>query len=150
MIWIIGILFVVGIVILGMIGGQKNKATRRFGIPGAAFLFALIQGVGWRSVAILLFIPTLVMGYGENSWLMGIFHNDILVRIAYAFLLALPFLVFGLIRFAIALPCLIVAFIIKAGSLGTIDGFDFLLEDIIRYGVLAVLIFVLMIFWKKK
>lgn len=150
MIWLIGILFVIGIIIFGMIGGQKNKAVRRFGIPGGAFLLALLQGVGWRSVAILLFIPTLVMGYGENSWLMGLFHNDILVRIAYAFLLAIPFLIFGILRFCIALPCLIIAFVIKAGSLGNIGGFDLLLEDIIRYGVLAILIFVLMIAWKRR
>lgn len=150
MIWVIAILFIVAIIALGMIGGQKNKATRRFGIPGLAFLLALWQGVGWRSIAILLFIPTLVMGYGENSWLMGIFHNDTLVRIAYAFLLSIPFIVFGFIRFAIALPCLVIAFLIKAGSLGSIGGFEFLIEDIIRYGVLAILIFVLMIMWKRN
>lgn len=147
---VIGIIFVLTIIALGMIGGQKNKGARRFGIPILGFLTAIWQGLGWRSLAILLFIPTLVMGYGENSWLMSFLHNDILVRIAYAFLLAVPFLIFGLIRFFIALPCLIVAFLIKAGSLGSVGGFDFLLEDMIRYGVLGALIFVLMIFWRKK
>lgn len=150
MIWLIGSIFVIIIIAFGMIGGQKEKGVRRFGIPILAFLTALWRGVGWRSCAILLFIPILIMGYGNKSVLMHIFHNDILVRIGYAFLLALPFLVFGLIRFSIALPCLILAFVIKAGSLGSIGGFDFLVEDIIRYGVLAILIFILMIAWRKK
>lgn len=150
MIWILGVIFIIGVVALGMLGGQKNKAARRFGIPGLAFLFALLQGLGWRSCALLLFIPTLAMGYGQNSFLFGFLHHEALVRIAYAFCLAIPFLIFGLVRFMIALPCLIAAFSIHAGSLGKIGGFDFLIEDMIRYGILAVLVFVLMIVWRKK
>jgi hypothetical protein len=147
--WTIGIALVLGIISLGMIGGQKSKGARRFGIPGLGAIVAALSGVGWRSLAILLFMPILVIGYGENSWLMGVLHSDTLVRIVYAILLALPFFIFGVIRFAIAAPCLIVAFSIQAGSLGSFGGFDFLIEDIIRYGMLGILIFVLMILWKR-
>lgn len=150
MLWIIGIAFVAAITAMGMIGGQKNKATRRFGIPGLAFVAGLFFGLGWRAVAILLFIPTLVMGYGEKSVLMGILHNDMLVRIAYGMCLAFPFIFFGWIRFVIALLALPIAFSIHLGSFGSIGGFDFLGEDAVRYSVLAVLIFVLMFVWRKK
>lgn len=150
MIWVIGALFVAAITIMGMWGGQKNKSIRRFGIPGLAFVGALLSGLGWRSIALLLFLPTLAMGYGEKSWLMSILHNDTLVRIAYGICLAIPFIFFGWIRFAIALMALPIVFSIKLGSFGSIGTFDFLGEDILRYAVLGILIFTLMIVWKKK
>lgn len=146
---LIGLGLVLVSMILGMIGGQKNKAARRYGIPGTAFLVALWQGVGWRSLAILLFIPTLAMGYGENSLLVQWLHADWIVRVVYGLMLALPFAFFGLVRLAIAAVCLVGTFSIHAGSMGTIGGFDLLAEDLIRYATLGALVFVLMIGWKR-
>ena len=129
------------ITIAGMYGGQKNKGTRRFGIPGIAFITALFSGLKWRSLAFLLLIPILVMGYGENSILMGFLGVEWLVRLVYALLLSLPFFLFSWRRGLIASVLLIGAFQIHAGSLGHISWFgDLLIEDIVRYSVLGSLI----------
>jgi hypothetical protein len=132
---------IIGTMFAGMFGGQKNKATRRFGIPGLAVIMAWTSGkFKWKHLAFLLFCPILIMGYGEHSILYSIFHNDTIVRIVYGAILALPFIVFGLRRWICAMVLLVIAFSIRAGSFGTINGFDILIEDIIRYGVLGVLI----------
>lgn len=134
--WLITI---ISTMIMGMFGGQKKKGVRRFGIPGLAVLMSFLSGnFRWKHLAFLLMIPVLVMGYGQNSFLFSIFHSDLLVRIVFAFLLSLSFLFFGLIRWLIASISLIIAFIIRAGSLGNIWGMDILIEDIIRYGVLGI------------
>lgn len=122
-----------------MFGGQKNKATRRFGIPTFAVIMAWVSGkFKWKHLAFLLLIPILVMGYGEKSILMKLLNNEILVRLAYGILLSLPFLFFGLFRWLIAMVSLVIAFAIRAGSLGTIWGMDILIEDIIRGGILLI------------
>jgi len=127
--------------IAGMFGGQKNKATRRFGIPGLAVLTAWLSGkFRWKHLAFLLLCPVLIMGYGEHSVLYGWLNNDNLVRVVYGALLSLPFLFFGMPRWLVAFVGLVVAFSITAGSFGSIRGFDILIEDIIRYGVLGLLI----------
>lgn len=133
------ILFVIGIIVLGLIGGQKNKGARRFGIPGLTFVAGLIN-FRWKNLSFLLLIPVLAMGYGENSFLMGIFHNDTLVRLAYAVILSIPFAFLGIKRFLIALPLIIGAFQIRGGSLASFGGFDILIEDIVRYGVIGILL----------
>lgn len=136
-----GIAFVLTVIILGLIGGQKQKGARRFGIPGLSFLAASFNGLSWRNLPILLLIPTLVMGYGENSILMRWLHNDTLVRLVYALLLAVPFIFIGLKRFAVAFVILAVAFQIRAGVLFSIGTFQVLIEDIVRYATLGGLIF---------
>lgn len=135
-------LFILAIIALGMYGGQKLKGTRRFGIPGLSFLLSLKDGFQWRDLALLLLIPTLVTGYGQNSIFMDWFGSDTLVRLFYALLLAIPFIVYGGKRFLIALVFLVGAFQVRAGSFGYVSWFgDFLIEDFVRYGVLGVLIF---------
>jgi hypothetical protein len=127
-----------GTMFLGMFGGQKNKGARRFGIPGLAVLMSWLSGeFKCKYLSFLLLIPILIMGYGENSFLMKILGNDTLVRLVYGAILSLPFLFFGIFRWLIALISLVIAFIIRAGSLGQIWGMDILIEDIIRYGVLG-------------
>ncbi len=126
---------------LGMFGGQKNKGARRFGIPGLAVITSFLSGkFKWKHLTFLLLIPILTMGYGENSWLMSVLGNDTLVRIAFGAILSLPFLAFGARRWLCALICLIVAFSVRAGSLSNIGGFDILIEDMVRYGILGILI----------
>jgi hypothetical protein len=131
----------ISILTLGAYGGQKNKGARRFGIPGIAFLVSLSSKLKWRSLIFLLLIPILVMGYGENSALMGFLGIEWLVRLAYALLLSLPFWLFGPRRGAFAAVSLALAFQLRAGSLGHISWFgDILIEDIARYGVLGFLV----------
>lgn len=131
----------IGMVLAGMVGGQKNKSVRRFGLPGLAFLTAWrFDGLQWRDAAFLLIAPVLVMGYGENSHLMGWIGVEWAVRAIYAFLLAIPFVFFGWRRWLCACVLLIVAFQVQAGSLGKIGPYDILIEDIVRYGVLTGLV----------
>ena len=127
--------------VLGAFGGQKNKATRRFGIPGIGFLLSLGDGFQWKDLVFLLLIPVLCMGYGENSVLMGFFGSEWLVRLVYALLLSLPFYIFSWRRGVFASVLLAIAFQVHAGSLGSVSWFgDFLIEDILRYGFLGILV----------
>ena len=130
-----------GIVISGMVGGQKSKPVRRFGIPSIAIWTAWSKGRGWRCLAFLLLIPTLCMGYGVDSVLGAVVgHTEWLIRLVYALLLSIPFYFFGKWRGILASVSLSIAFAIRAGSLGSIGGFDLLIEDLIRYGVLGLLV----------
>jgi hypothetical protein len=131
---------------LGMAGGQGKiggKNTRRFGLPIVAWLTAFkFNGFKWQDLALFLLIPVLCMGYGVDSQLgAAVGHVEWLIRAVYAFLLSLPFLAYGWVKWGISAVLLVVAFQIQAGSLGYAPWFgDFLIEDIIRYGTLAVVI----------
>jgi hypothetical protein len=134
--WIKSILLSLWTTIAGMVGGQKEKGVRRFGIPGATVLMG-----GFKGLPFLLLIPTLVLGYGQSSWLISKLHFDWLVRIAVGTLLSVPFLFYGIKRWIVSLLLLVGAFSIHAGSLGYIGWFgDILIEDILRYGILGILI----------
>lgn len=129
------------IAVLGMAGGQGHlggKTSRRFGIP----VFILAMGnFSKKTFPFLLLMPLLAMGYGESSWLASYVRQEWLLRAVYAFMLALPFLFFGIKRWGIATLFLIAAFQVRAGSLGHIGWFgDLLIEDIVRYGTLGILI----------
>lgn len=132
----------VAMTIGGMWGGQKNKGTRRFGIPGLAVIFAAFHdGFQWKDMVFLLLIPVLVVGYGENSWIMNIVGADWAARLVYAALLSIPFAFYGRVRWIISLAALCLAFSIRAGSIGHVGWFgDILVEDIFRYGVLSALV----------
>lgn len=127
------------IVIQGMLGGQGPKWVRRFLLPFTAIIGSF-QEWGWKSLAYLLLIPLLCMGYGEKSIFMQVFHNDAIVRIVYGICLGLPFFIFQWWRGLVACALLAIAFLIRAGSLGQVFGMDVLIEDIVRYGALAILI----------
>ncbi len=132
-----GIFTIISTMLLGMTGGQKSKGARRFGIPGLALTLNIGKKFKLKHLAYFLLIPILCMGYGENSFLMGVFNSDFIVRIVYGFLVSIPFIFFGIKRWFWTAGSLIIAFIIRAGALGSINGFDFLVEDMIRYGVLG-------------
>lgn len=139
--WLQSVIGWIGMVIAGLWGGQRDKAVRRFGLPGLAFLTAWrFDGFQWRDMAFLLLIPVLVMGYGENSQIMGWIGIEWAVRVVYAFLLSLPFIFYGWRRWLAACVLLIVAFQVQAGSLGKIGPYDILIEDIARYGALTCLV----------
>jgi len=140
--WIKSIIAFITATLAGMYGGQKNKAARRFVMPAIIQGYCFSMGWQWRYLAFLGMIPVLIMGYGPNSvlsgWLGGI---EWLIRAVYALILSIPFIVFGLPRWITACVLLIVAFAIRAGSLGNIPHFgDFLIEDLIRYGTLMALV----------
>src|SRR5574343_565612 len=128
-------------VLAGMFGGQRNKSVRRYGIPAIAVGMAVKwDGFQWRDTCFLMLIPLLINGYGENSFLMSVLHNEILVRGVYALMLSLPFLLLGILRWVCSAVLLMAAFQVQAGSIGKLDGMDLLIEDICRYSVLAGLI----------
>lgn len=126
----------------GMRGGQKDKAWRRVGLPAIAIGAGWSFSWSWKYLAFLLFVPILCLGYGVDSQLYNwMWQIEWLTRAVYAFLLSLPFFVFGLRRGIVAGILLILAFQIHAGSLGNIGWFgDILIEDILRYGTLAGLV----------
>lgn len=141
-----------------MVGGQVNKAVRRFCIPSLAVAATLLRAsfpkkdddgvtrVRWAALGWALLIPVLSMGYGVDSGLMKIFKKELTVRIVYAIILSLPFLVFELVAgkplwmIGVTVAALIGAFQVRAGKLGTIRKFDFLIEDIVRGSVVGGLI----------
>ncbi|HOX54632.1 MAG TPA: hypothetical protein PLC32_04215 [Candidatus Omnitrophota bacterium] len=96
--WIKAVFTALSIMIAGCLGGQKNKGVRRYGIPGIAILASLGKKFRFKHLAFLLFIPVLVMGYGENSILMNWLRSDFLVRIVYGVLLSIPFIFFTIRR----------------------------------------------------
>ena len=133
------IIQIITITFLGMYGGQKNKGARRFGIPFFSILIKFKE-LKFKSLAFLLLIPILCLGYGENSFLMQILGDDTLVRLVYGFILSLPFLFFGIKKWLLSAILLPIAFSVRAGSLGNIGNFDILIEDILRYGTLGFVI----------
>ena len=148
--WLKAIITVFGTAFLGMAGGQSKiggKGTRRFGISGLALA---MDGLGKRSWPLILLVPVLIMGYGDKSILMGWIGSEFLVRVAYGALLSLPFLFYGLKRWMVACIALVIAFQIIAGSVGYVSWFgDILIEDIVRYGVLGILIAFNLFFYRE-
>lgn len=152
--WIKSIITAISIMFAGMAGGQGKiggKAPRRFGISIIALLSSWASGFRIKDLALLLLIPILSMGYGVDSTLYNaLFQNEILTRFVYAGLVSLPFLIYGAKRWYIAFIGLVMAFQVRAGSLGHISWFgDVLIEDICRYLILGLLIS-FNIFFRKK
>ena len=137
--WIKSILVFLGTIFLGMLGGQKEKGARRFGIFGFALT---LDGFKKNSWPLVLLILSLVMGYGEHSFLSDKLGGaDWAVRLIYALLLSVPFIFYSLKRWICAFILLVVAFQIHAGSFGHVSWFgDLLVEDLLRYGTLGGLI----------
>lgn len=140
--WLKHLLVAWGVAVLGLMGGQGRiggKAPRRFGIP----VFILAMGnFSKKTLPFLLLMPILAIGYGESSWISSYFSNqEWIVRLAYAFLLSLPFLFYGIKRWLWAVVTLVAAFQVRAGSLGHV-GFwgDILAEDLCRYLILGILV----------
>jgi hypothetical protein len=127
--------------IAGLWGGQKDKEARRFVMP-SIFLHLAVKADGfqWSDLRFLLLVPVLCMGYGENSQLMQWLGNDTTVRAVYATLLTAPFWWRGWTRGVVAWCVLLLAFQVRAGSLGRVQNFDILIEDILRYGSLSMLV----------
>jgi hypothetical protein len=141
-----------------MIGGQINKATRRFGVPSialTAMLYRTMKGQKGRgekewakTLVILLAIPVLSMGYGINSVIGKTFKKEWIIRTMYAIILSIPLELYALLTLNnqahLTLKCtfiliaLILAFQVRDTWLGklrhklTIGKFNLLFEDIVR------------------
>lgn len=153
--YIWGIITTIFMAVLGMQGGQGKiggKTTRRVGLPFVASAYAGLAGLGWKALVFLLWIPLLSMGYGVDSHIGALcFHIEWLIRLVYAILLSLPFLVFSLARWIICAILLVIAFQMEAGSLGYTSWFgDFLIEDICRFFTLGVLLVVNCLTYRKN
>jgi len=132
------------VMILGMIGGQRIKAVRRYGIPALSATFIKIglkpdktrkDWVKYHLLVVLMFV--LSMGYGEHSWLRSVFKTDWATRFIYACLISLVFIIAPWQLYLVCLLALVVVFQIRAGSLGQIGRYDILVEDILRYYTLG-------------
>ena len=149
------LIFILTVMAFGMIGGQVHKPARRFGVPILTVIYSIYndikdsKGSKVRNLIFLLLAPILIMGYGENSKLLKIFKKDWIVRIVYGVLISIPFGLFVLANdlnffiYIICLASLVLAYSTKAGRLGHIGEFDFLIEDMIRFSVIGRLIILL-------
>ena len=138
MIWLLLPVFV----LMGLVGGQRIKGIRRFGIPGLAVTVAGIKDIKdrkirWKRYLLVFLMFLLAIGYGENSALMKVFKRDWIVRIVYGILLSIPFLILGV---WIAPILLAGAWSIRAGGFKIYKTYDFLFEDLIRYTTLGSLL----------
>lgn len=128
------------ITIMGMIGGQINKAVRRYGIATVSVFYGLYKKTKEKKYLLfLLFAPILSSGYGENSLLMKIFRRDWIVRIVYAFILSAPLMAYDPKHLILYPICLAGAFSVRAGGF-KIYKYDFLYEDFIRYLTIGLLV----------
>jgi hypothetical protein len=133
----------------GMSGGQGQqggKAPRRFFAPLVAVGFGASIKWRWKYLFFLLWIVIFSIGYGPNS-VLHVLQIEWLMRLAYALMVSLPFLVFGYLRWVISAVLLVIAFAIRAGSLGDIAGFgQVLIEDLWRYGTWGLLVILNVLF----
>ena len=135
----ISILTVLGIIFLGMFGGQMFKASRRFILPSLATIYAATKKKKkWKSSVYLLLMGILSMGYGENSKLRRLLGgSDFWTRIVYGSLVAIPFLALGKWWACLILP---LAWSVRAGGFQITATKHFLWEDFIRYGSIGLLV----------
>jgi hypothetical protein len=98
LVWVAKITLVVICAILYRLGGQYNKAIRRFLMPVIYFLgvwgISVWLGVfnPWMFISLPLFIGALSMGYGADD-----FWKKVQRRLIYGVCLSLSFLPFGFI-----------------------------------------------------
>lgn len=129
-------------IVLWLLGGQVNKALRRFALPttlavlSVARIFLKDTKRWWLGLLILLYIPILSIGYGIDSALGKLLGGkEWLVRLVYGFACALPVLIILVIThmwYKIAcIPVLIGVFELRLGSI-KIGNYDLLLEDLVR------------------
>jgi hypothetical protein len=150
----------VPVMILWMIGGQFLKGARRFGVPGISTIVLILNKFfgssqnateerekrnmnmrEWVAIGVYaIVLPFLLaVGYGESSWLRRVLGgNDLTTRATYGTMLSLPIGVYIMLtpvspwKYGVIVVALILAFLVRAGSLGKIGKYDVLVEDIVR------------------
>lgn len=136
------ILSVLAIIVLWELGGQYNKAFRRYGIPVVVLALVLWRtlhgGIWWTYLPLLGVAPELFLGYGQGSFAARYFREEVGIRLVYAILLAIPLCITGALNdseLVILVPLmLIAAFQIRAGAWFKLPGTKkhFLIEDFFR------------------
>lgn len=135
-------------VILWLIGGQINKAARRYALPGLAAAMAVGGQLlkdkkrWWLGLVVLLYIPILSIGYGVDSIFGRVFKREWAIRLAYAIVCCVPMLTITIFtqqwwKLAISTLAVLGAFQVRAGTLFRIGGYDVLIEDLVRSFVLG-------------
>ncbi len=128
--------------ILGMVGGQVNKAVRRYGISTVGLILNIsnsklsIKEKLKRFGLLVLLVAVFSIGYGQESTIGKFIKQDWLIRIIYASILSIGFLFF---KMWYAPLILIPIWQIRMGSFNVI-GYDFLFEDMFRYLSVGILI----------
>lgn len=126
------------VILFWLLGGQINKLIRPIGVPLSIIGIYLISHSypWWYILPTLLYGFELTLGYGPNSKLEKWLGSDELVRIFYSFMCSLPVIFICALTNkwfnTIGIIGIILAFQIRAGSLGKIGKYDILLEDILR------------------
>lgn len=134
--------------VLWLVGGQINKAARRYAAPLLATTLALgyrylrRRDKWWVGALILLYIPILSLGYGTDSWLRKVVRAEWVVRLVYALACCVPLGIIALctghyIRLVIAAFAVVSVFQIRAGRLFSLGNFEVLVEDLARSLVLG-------------
>lgn len=131
--------FIIAFTAFGMIGGQKYKTLRRYIAPTLALLHdpahfkskrAFFKWLGLYSW--FMFVYTI--GYGHESKLSRFLPNDWQRRIFVGLLAGVPFCFFGMWY---APFFTISAYSFRAGGFKVSEKYDFLYEDLVRYGTVA-------------
>lgn len=124
------------VTVLGMVGGQTAKWTRRYLLPSVSILYGSKKSkkVYWLG----LLAPVLSMGYGKDSKLNKLLGGkDWLVRMVYGAMIGG---IVGLAGFAWSVIVMPLAFLVRIPYSFKIGKFDWLWEDFVRYSALGVCI----------
>ena len=125
------------VIVLGMIGGQALKWTRRFVLPVSSVLIGL-RKKNKRTYWLALLALVLSMGYGENSRLSKLCGGrDWLVRWVYGLLLGIVVACAGFVYGVIIMP---IVWLVHLPYSFKIGKYDWLWEDFVRYSALGICI----------
>lgn len=133
------------VMLLGMLGGQIHKAIRRYGIPFFSVITSLFNrkdNVKYKIKKIILLLGLIAafsIGYGEHSWLSKWIKKEWQMRLVYAAILSVGFIIF---KMWYAPLLLIPVWQIRAGGF-KVGKYDFLFEDMARYLTVGILITIL-------
>lgn len=133
------------IMLIGMLGGQIHKAIRRYGISffgTVALLFSNEKSTKTRikkALMLLGLIAAFSIGYGEHSTLSKWIKKEWQMRLVYAAILSVGFVIF---KMWYAPLLLIPVWQIRAGGF-KVGKYDFLFEDMARYLTVGILITIL-------
>ena len=121
------------VTVLGMMGGQKIKALRRYGIPTLSLVIG--KKGKKRDKFLLLLALFLSMGYGENSKLYELCGGKWwLVRLVYGVMVGVPVVLAGYVWGALIMP---LAYMVRFNYSFKVGKYDFLWQDFYTYSLLG-------------
>ena len=126
------------VIVLGMLGGQTWKWTRRYVLPASVILIDINNSKNKKKYWLLLLMLVLTMGYGVDSKLGKLLGGkDWLVRLVYGLLVGIVVALAGFVWSVIVMP---IAWLVRIPYSFKVGKFDFLWEDFVRYSALGLCI----------